>query len=271
MKLNGCVIAACGTWALAQAPQGRAVRPEFAVVSVKPNNTGCCVGYGIGRGGAHGTYVSLKMLIGLAYQIPPFRISAGPSWSASDRFDVACKADESAADNSRLRTMLQAMLEDRFKLKLHRETRQSAVYTLEVVKGGPKIRSSSDQRSPDDARPGQPGEGPPRGSLLVGDGLVIANAAALEQLATQLMLRLGRPVIDRTGLIGRFDFELHWSPDRPGAPPVPDAGAPEGSPLPSDAPSLFTAIQEQLGLRLAPANGPVDFLVIDHAERPGAN
>ena len=246
---------------LAQPQSGTTRRPEFAVVSVKPSQADCCTGYGIGRGGSHGTHVTLQALIGLAYRVPPFQITGGAGWVTSDRFDVECKADDPNTDTDQLRLMLQSMLEDRFRLKLHRETKESAVYALVVSKGGPKIRSSTDQSSPDDTGPARPGDGPNHGGILLGNGMLIGNAVMLSRFATVLSPQLERTVIDRTGLTGRFDIQLHWSPDINGKPPE----------TTSDAPSIFTAMQEQLGLKLESGKGPVELIVIDRAEKPAEN
>jgi len=207
-------------------------------------------------------------LIALAYRIPSFQIAGGASWVSSDRFDVECKAEDPKTDNGQLRLMLQSMLEDRFRLQLHRETKESAVYALVVAKGGPKIKSSSDQTSPDDVGPAQTGDGPNHGGVLLGNGLLIGNAVALSRFATVLSPQLERMIVDRTNLAGRFDIRLHWTPD---ARELPQDVTGRPSQNDSDAPSIFTAIQEQLGLKLEPAKGPVEVIVIDHAERPTVN
>jgi uncharacterized protein (TIGR03435 family) len=245
-------------------------RPEFAVTSVKPNNSNCCVSGGVGNGGGGGRDVTLTMLIATAYQIQQFQISGGPSWIHSDRFDVEGKAEDPKADYAQLRLMLQSLLEDRFKLKLHRETQKSSVYELVVGKGGPKIKLAADQESPDVNGPSSPGSPRPnRGGFRFGPGSMIGNAATLSLFARFLSQRLDRMVIDKTSLAGRFDIDLLWTPSV-GENPF-DFG---GNPIPpadSLRPSIFGAIQEQLGLKLEPARGPVEVLVIDHVEKPTAN
>ena len=262
----GILLVASAT--LGQAQSGVRSRPEFAVVSIKPNNAEGRTGYGIGRGGSHGTHVTLQALIGLAYRVPPFEIIGGPNWIRSDGFDVECKADDPTTDNNQLRLMLQSTLEDRFKLKLHRETRDSNVYALVVSKSGAKIDLSSDQVSPDDVSQTQPGDGPNHGGILQGDGLLIGNAVMLSRFATVLSPQLERVVIDRTGLAGRFDIRLTWPPDSRESPQYAKDRPSQDT---SDAPSIFTAIQEQLGLKLESAKGSVDLIVIDHAEKPTEN
>ena len=246
-------------------------RPEFEVASVKRNNANCCEGYGLGDGKLHGNDVTLKTLIAWAYQVRQFQISGGPSWLASDRFDVQAKTEDQKADYPRLRLMLQSLLEDRFKVKLRHDTKELPVYWLVVAKGGPKIRLSPDQTSLDDIGPAPTGAGPGRGGLQVGPGMLVGNAVPLPQFATILSrTALDRSVVDKTNLAGRFDIQLRWAPDTRESPS--DPGGTTSSPAsPSDFPSIFTAIQEQLGLKLESSRGPVEVLVIDHAERPSQN
>jgi uncharacterized protein (TIGR03435 family) len=253
-----------------QAQSSVSSRPKFAVVSIKANTADCCTGSGIGRGGSHGTHVTLQAMIGLAYKAQSFEITGGAGWMRSDRFDFECKADDPTVDNSQLRLMLQAMLEDRFGLKLHRETRESAIYALVVSKGGAKIRPSSDQTSPDDVSPTRPGDGPNHGGLLLGTGLLVGNGIPLSRLATVISPQLERMVVDRTNLTGRFDIQLRWTPD-PGELSLDNGGKSVPVPNISDAPPFFTAIQEQLGLRLQSTRGPAEVIVIDGGHRPSEN
>jgi uncharacterized protein (TIGR03435 family) len=269
------------TIAIAMSQSGPAARlPEFAVASVKPNKLGCCTTYGVGSGGGGGTNVTLKNLIALAYRLQDYQISGGPRWIGSDRFDVEGKAEDPKADYDQLRLMLRSLFEDRFKLKLHRETKQSAVYALVVGKGGPKIKLSADQVSPDVNGPAPEGAGPNRGAVRIGVGNLIGYAVPMSRLAFILSMRLDRLVIDKTNLAGRFDLHLRCAPD-PGVSPFDSGGnrAPDtiidvnGVTLAADpnAPSFFSAIQEQLGLKLESAKAPVDVLVIDHVEKPSEN
>jgi uncharacterized protein (TIGR03435 family) len=241
--------------------------PEFAVASIKPSTAQGDPVYGTGNGRGYGENVTLKMLIGLAWQVQQFQIIGGPGWADSDRFEVEGKAEDSRADYAQLRLMVQSLLADRFKLRLHRETRQSSVYALVVAKGGPKIKLSPDQTSPDVVgAPTSPQDGPNRGGILMGPGMLAANAVVLSQFAKVIAPELDRFVIDRTNLAGRFDLRLRWSPESP--------SDPERAVIPADpseALSIFTAVQEQLGLKFEPAKGPVEFLVIDTAEKPSAN
>jgi uncharacterized protein (TIGR03435 family) len=138
-----------------------------------------------------------------------------------------------------------------------------------VVKNGPRIKLSLDQTSPDDVgAPASPGDGPKHGGMLMGTGMLIANAVPLSRFARVLAPELDRFVIDRTNLAGRFDIQLHWTPNTRESLDDPSAATPAGA---FDAPSIFTAIQEQLGLKLESARGPGEVLIIDHAEKPSAN
>src|ERR1700730_13817647 len=130
---------------LAQSPAVSADRPVFDVASIKSNKANSPLSFGVGEGGGGGKNVTLKILMGLAYRLQQFQISGGPSWVSSDRFDVEGKTENRKADPDQLRLMLQSLLEDRFKLKLHRETKVSSVYALVVGKDGPKIKLSADQ------------------------------------------------------------------------------------------------------------------------------
>lgn len=250
--------------------QTEPARPAFAVTSVKPSHTNCCVSGGVGNGGSVNRNVTVKMLIVTAYRIQEFQISGGPAWIASERFDVEGKADDPKADFDQLRLMLQSLLEDRFSLKVHRETKETAVYALVIGKKGLKIRPSADQTSPDVNGPTPPGStGPNHGAFRFGPGSMIGNAVTLSLFSRFLSQRLDRVVIDRTNLAGRFDIHLQWTPDNGENPSSSHTSyiAQSGE----SGPSIFTAVREQLGLRLEPAKGAVELLVIDHVESPTAN
>jgi len=208
------------------------------------------------------------MLVGLAYRLQEFQISGGPGWIGSDRFDVEGKAGNPKADPDQVRLMLQSLLEDRFKLKLHRETKESSVYALVVGKDGPKIKLSSDQ-GPEINGPAPPGAGPNHGAMRFGAGSLTGNAVTLSLFARLLSQQLDRIILDKTNLTGRFDIQLHWTP---GVGEVPYD--PSGYTLPpsdSSGPSVLAAIQEQLGLRLESIKAPVEIVVIDSVEKPSGN
>jgi uncharacterized protein (TIGR03435 family) len=203
---------------------------------------------------------TLKECIGYAYNLTPALIPGGPPWIEADRYDIVGETPgETKPPQAQILLMFQALLADRFKLQFHREQKETTVYNLVVAKSGSKIRESS---AGPDAPPGLLIEGSNRGALLPARNATMAGFASLLQRVV-----LDRPVIDKTGLTSRYDFTLEWSLEgtRQG----------RGAPLPTGSdvdniPNIFTSIQ-QLGLRLEPAKGLVDVLIIDRAERPDAN
>ena len=233
--------------------------PAFEVASVKPTADAVLVLSGIttiSNGRFSAKAMTVKELIARAYRVESREITGGPGWIESDRYDIEARAASGAAGEPQLRLMLQVLLAERFRVRLHRETREGPVYALVVAPGGPKMKPVSDQCT----------EGP---GLITLYGRLIGKCGSADKIAASLSLVMDRPVTDRTALTGSFgDIRLDWVPDDTqfpgwgrGLKPVSDpAGA-----------SLFTAIQEQLGLRLEPARGPVEIIVIDAAERPAAN
>lgn len=279
---------------LMNAPAGRAQSQAeagpaetFEVASIKPDKSG-------GRGARmmnspgrfRATNITLKMLIRMAYGVQDFQITGGPGWMNSDAYDVEAKEpagadavspmnmDESRrrADEERRKKMVRALLADRFQLKLHRETKELPVYALVVAKNGPKLKESD---LPADAK--GPGPGGKFRGMMMGPGQVTGNGVTLEFLATALSGTLGRPVVDQTGLKGAYDLKLEWTPDEGQRRMMmvmkggPGAGPGEAPPPDASGPSVFTAIQEQLGLKLESKKGPVEILVIEHAEQPSEN
>ncbi len=276
-----------------------APRSEFEVTAIKPNNQ--CGGPGRGSGGAASPgrmtlgCAELRDLILTAYGIyadghtanpKGFRmqILGGPGWIDSDRYDIVAKAEGNPSRTQMYGPMLQALLEDRFKLKIHRETREVPVYFLTIAKGGPRLRASkagscitTDMNHPlPQATPGQPR---PRvcGSQVTGpDGTFDMYGATIADLSIQLGIRLDRDVIDKTGIAGMFDIHLEVSRADlalrflAGGPTQSDPATPVLADN-SAGPSIFTALPQQLGLKLESAKGPVDVLVIDHMEQPTAN
>jgi uncharacterized protein (TIGR03435 family) len=260
MKLHLAMAALAITVAVARAQTDSATPPEFEAASIRPAQPGTPPSFGVGNGGGGGANVTLKTLIAFAYQIQEYQIIGGPGWIGSDRFNVEARAADPKTPPERLKLMLQSLFADRFRLAVHREIKESNVYNLAVAKGGPKIKLSADQTLPDVNGPSAPGAGPNHGAIRLGAGSMIGNAAPLSRFANLLSQRLDRVVIDKTNLPGRFDIRLQWTPDL-GENPL----SPTGVPLPAetaDAPSIFVAIQEQLGLKLEAAKGPVEFLVM---------
>jgi uncharacterized protein (TIGR03435 family) len=209
-----------------------------------------------------------------AYGVIP--IEGGPDWIHSEAFEIDAESDGHPSFQMMEGPMMQAILEDRFKLKIHRETRQGPVYELVLGKGSPKLKPFQ-EGSCIPVAAGRPLPPLPadRGHYcrnMVFPGGVDFEGGTLSMLAGLLNLILDRPVIDKTGITDYFQIRLVFSPDDSGArrPAAADPGAPAEVRAP-DAPGIFQAIQEQLGLKLAPARGPVDVLVIDHVERPSEN
>jgi uncharacterized protein (TIGR03435 family) len=280
---------------LSSAVQGQTppARAEFEVASIKQNVSGERRAF-LGMKNA-GTFsaenVALRFLIQEAYGVRPFQIVGGPPWVDSDRFDVAAKPAASRpgalpANTSTMQVMkefsvmLQPLLEERFQLKVHRETKELPVYTLSVAKGGAKLQKA-DCLDPDSDNPPPPpvsgGKRPnfcgdigggANGSNRTLDGFGITIKALVERTLPNIT---GRVVIDKTGLTETFNVHLEWSPD---IPPERIAGSDSAASAPgpdSQGPSIFTALQAQLGLKLESAKGPVDVVVIDHVEKLSAN
>jgi len=225
---------------------------------------------------------SLRDLIRVAYQVRDFQISGGPDWIDSTHYDIDARVKDKPAPKEWLRTMppmLQSLLEDRFKLKLHRETKELPVYVLTVAKGGPKFQQSKEKSCTtfnwirNSPPPGQIASIHCGAAELTNaqlnrtlDAVGISIKGATPD-APGLMFFLSREldhiVIDKTGLTGLFDFYLEWNRAA-----TLDKAATSADP---DNPPLFTALQDQLGLKLTQEKGPVEILVIDHAEKPTEN
>jgi uncharacterized protein (TIGR03435 family) len=255
--------------------------PAFDVVSVKPNKSDSGMVRIMGKpDGYAASNVSLKMLIQGAYGIREDLISGAPGWADSARFDIDAKVAGSDVEAlkklspEQRRLILQPLLADRFKLKMHTETKQLPVYELVLAKGGSKLKEASPDDTYANGIKGPDGTSRP-GMMRFGPGQLTAQAVPMTSLANMLSQQLHRTVLDKTGLTGKYDLELTWTPDR-GSDPM-FKGAADNSQQRTDAasdssgPSIFTAVQEQLGLRLQSAKGPVETLVIDHVEMPSEN
>jgi uncharacterized protein (TIGR03435 family) len=236
----------------------------FEVASIKRNLSGSDAGSVRIMPGARlvAKNATLQSLITAAWQIRNFELSGGPSWLTADRFDVEAKAAETKLSNNQVAALLQALLADRFSLKVHRETREMPVYRLVTAKSGPALTPAREGNCTSaDTPPAQIDLArfrPCGGFNIARDRLT--GTATTERLAATLGRILGRNVLDQTGTTGTYDILLRWTPDDPQTPRADDS-----------APSLFTAIQEQLGLRLEADRGPVEILVIDRVERPSGN
>jgi uncharacterized protein (TIGR03435 family) len=198
--------------------------------------------------------IPVRNLIYSAYGVPTWRLAGGPGWLGSDGYDIiGTLPPEMGAlppntKEEQLRLMMQALLADRFKLAIHREMRDCSVYELEVAKGGPKLVASAD---------GKFTHGAPikrRGHLEMPGTSMVVFVDYLNSMPA-----VGRPVLNKTDLKGPYDITLDWTPDSIGT---------NGS---DSGPSIFTAVQEQLGLKLEPRKSSFEFIVIDHVERPSEN
>ena len=265
--------------------------PRYESISIQPSKANGMVH--IFRlmntpGGLSARGITLRMLIREAYGVEDGQISGAPDWLDSEKYDVEAKMDKSAADelkslseDQRARAnhqLLQALLTDRFKLTLHRKTKDLPVYFLVVAGGGPKLQEAKTADAYEEGIKdpgGQPG-GPGKMMMQLGGGELRGQALPMAELARLLAVQLRSPVLDKTGLTGSYDFLLLW---KPAAGQGPMLKAPEGGtqdslnpPQPeSSGPSIFTAIQEQLGLELKAQISPVQTLIIDHAEAPAEN
>jgi uncharacterized protein (TIGR03435 family) len=263
-------------------------RPEFDAASIKPSRAGSQGTYQRRQpGGLYtATNVNVRVLVASAYLdgFPPMTrlVLGGPGWIDSEHFDIEAKA-EGDPSGDRENLMLQSLLADRFKLVVHHETRQLPVYALVLAKAGktgPLLTPHSDDAKCADTASGKPLSPPGPGEAMPaycggffmtakpGDLRETGNKVTATMLAAQLVPSLDRTVVDRTGLSGDFDFTLEFAPDTgPGSQFRTNADASD----PSAQQSIFTALQEQLGLKLESTTGPVDVLVIDHVEEPSAN
>lgn len=235
--------------------------PAFEVATIKPSKPET-QGKGVGvRGRELSTLnTTLADLMEFAYGIHPRQIAGGPSWLDSERYDILGKPEGEGQPNDRQwKIMVQKLLTERFKLAFHHEQKELSVYAITVAKTGSKMTKSAADPN------GLPGLG------MRALGNLSANNANMQDFAQMLQsVVLDRPVVDQTGLSGRFDFSLRWTPDETQFTnlgikvPVPPA-------TPDSPPDLFTALQEQLGLKIAATRAPVEMFVIDRAEKYSEN
>jgi uncharacterized protein (TIGR03435 family) len=237
--------------------------PAFTVATIKPSEPGRPGRLFTVRGADVLTInTTLNDLIGMAYSLHPRQLSGGPAWMETDKYDVTGRPDvPGQPDSDQMKTMIQKLLADRFQLKFHREKKELTVYAITVGKTG--VKFSRSERDPNGLT----------GLLFGGPGAGMTfrvTNATMAQVAGTMGNALERPVVDQSGLTGKYDFVLKWTPDETqfrsfgGAPPPPPANV-------EAPPDLFTAIQEQLGLKLESVKAPVDVVVIDHVEKPSDN
>lgn len=247
--------------------------PEFDAAAIRANTSGArAVSIGTPSPGYFkGENVWLRFLIQVAWDVKDFQVLGGPGWATSDRYDVTARASGNLQLEG-MRPMLKALLKDRFQLTLHTETRELPVYALVRGKSGVRLRQTS-EGSCAALNPADATQLPVCGTLGMSPHSINGVGVTMAQLASTLSNDMQRPVIDQTGLTGRFDVHMEWTADQstpgfwaPGLAPAPNADPPS-----DNGGSIFTVIREQLGLALEARKGPVTVLVIDHAERPSAN
>ena len=274
-NLCGWIALAVVLGLVALGAQSPAAAPTFEAASVKINKSGEAGGRFGGRpGNLVVTNYTLRDIIRNVYGLQRYQIVGGPEWLGTERFDINARAPE-GAPQSQLLTMMQALLADRFKLRVRREPRDLPIYALVMARPdrrlGPKMQpatfdcaalAAARSRGETPALPPPAGDRPVCGAQA-NPGRLMVGGYAVADFARNLGGFAGRPIVDRTGLTGTYNYELLWTPDEP---------PPAGIALPAwydpNGPSLLTAVQEQLGLKLESTTGPVDVLVIDSAERP---
>jgi uncharacterized protein (TIGR03435 family) len=252
---------------LAQAP------PEFEVASLKPSQA-AARGFSIipePGGKLNARNITVKRLIAVAYSVTDFQIVSDVPWLESARYDMEARASNPAA-LPQLRLMLRSLLGERFKMQIHRDTREMKVYNLTVVKPGSLGAGLVEMPNGDCAAEStqQPGlkNGTPCGVVNMGAGRITGLRGRMSQVADRLSALLGTTVLDKTGLTGLYNVNLTWAPDpeteftltgdRPLAPNEP-------------GPTVFAALQEQFGLKLTAGKGPVEVIVVDSAEKAVGN
>jgi uncharacterized protein (TIGR03435 family) len=310
LLLAVCTLASATLAAQSPAPAAPS-SPAFEVASVKRNTSSdAFISIGFQPGRLIFTNMPVRQLIVRAYQIQPFQLIGGPSWLQSDRFDITTKA-EGTPTGPEQNLMLQTLLAERFKLKVHKETREADIYRLVKARAdgrlGDALKPSTAQcgdpfsgrgagpapatgpaqgpapSAPAGAavNPGRagtpvpgPGGGMPACRMMIGPGRVEVLGQTMSMFVNSLAQQLGRPVLDGTGLTGAYDISLSFMPEMAGrggpiGPPPP--GAPDFPQPDPNAPSLPTALQEQLGLKLESTKGPMEMIVIDSIEPPTEN
>jgi uncharacterized protein (TIGR03435 family) len=268
---------------IAQAMAPAEPKPKFEVASVRENTSGSNqVSIGVEPGGRFGAFnIPLVTLMRSAYRLQDSQLVGAPDWTETSRYDINARAEGDLPPSSPIgppstrMLMLQSLLEDRFKLKVHPEVRELPIYALVAARSnakfGPQLARSDVDCQVKATTPEKPSEWPRCGTSM-GFGEIKGRARPMTLLASMLAQVVQRPVVDRTGLAGGYDFDLRWTPDTlPARPPGTPADQPfrmNGVEIDPNGPSIFTAIQEQLGLKLESTRGPVDVLVVDHIERP---
>jgi uncharacterized protein (TIGR03435 family) len=272
------IIMLLALWSALSQTSPKATTPSFEVASIKR-------AAGDGResvsnqpGRFLASNVTLKMMIGFAYRLRLSELIGGPSWIAEDKWTIEARVDRGDDSPEATALRLQSLIQERFALKSHREQRELPVYVLTINKGGSKLTAVA-PRSPQEA-----GAAPPRpplrpdgtlpanfmpvpGRTIVGPGLILSSAVSMAEIVRVLTGQLGRPIVDKTNLAGYYNVRLQFAPETaPGG--FSAATAPATDP---QNPSIFTAVEEQLGLRLESGKAPFEILVIDSAQKPTEN
>ncbi len=260
-----------------------AMGQEFEVASIKPaapGARGSFVSPGP-NGGLHITNMTLKDMIIIAWRVQPYQVEGGPAWMASEHYDILTKAEKQPGQAER-QIMLQKLLKDRFQLAVRHETKEMPIYEIVLArkdgKLGPKMIESKEgscvQYDPQHPPPPpERGKGPVLGcgNMFIGFNQMRVVDGPVSSLPPMLSRTLGRTVIDKTGLTGKYDMQLDWTPDETQLNQFQPPAGVERPTFPDGGPSIFTAFQEQLGLKLESAKGPVEVLVIEKAEKPAEN
>jgi uncharacterized protein (TIGR03435 family) len=262
------------------------VVPEYDVFSIKLNKSGNGMIRMMGSpDGFTATNIPFKSIIANAYGLKEDLVSGAPGWVDADRYDVTAKVSGDDVPTFKKLTsdqrnaMLQPLLADRLKLKVHYETRELPIYELVLAKSGFKLHEATPGDTYPNGLKGPDGTAHP-GMMMMQPGKITAQAIPIANLINILSRQLQRTIIDKTGLTGKYDITLQWSPEEgqgslfgvpPPQPPPPGPSSDASTPAASSAPSIFTAIEEQLGLKLNSTKGPVKTLVIDHIEPPTEN
>ncbi len=243
--------------------------PSFEAASIKPAAPQTGPGFRVSMGGDPGRInyrnASFKQLVTRAYGVKDYQVS-GPGWIESERYDVTATMPSDTPKET-VQLMLQNLLSERFHLTVHRENKEMPAYALVVAKGGPKLKPAADALPPG----GQAGlkRG---GMMMMRPGKIEASGMDLGAFSNLLANLIGRPVLDMTGLKGAYDCTLEFAPDSsigmPGMKMAVRGEGGDGAPPPeSSGPSLFTAVQEQLGLKLEPRKTPLDMIVVDSGDK----
>jgi uncharacterized protein (TIGR03435 family) len=257
------ILAASGMFA--QSPPTRPAFDSFEVATIKPTTLDWPAGGRFMRMQTAHQFVArnytLRVILAAAWNLTPRAISGGPAWVDSDRYDILAEAPGQVRPTTdEQMSMLRKLLSERFSLTFHREQKEFSIYALTIAKNGSKLTASTPTTSPEGS--------PPLVFVLSPDGARLAARDATMGDLAWVMQRsaLDRPVVDKTGLHGRYDFDLEWTPDETQF----GGNVPTVSPE-HPKPDLFAAMQEQLGLRLEATKGPIEALVIDRVERPSDN